>query len=88
MPTAEMFRPGVYEHHKGGLYRALFLAHDSWNESQKPGQWLVIYVSLGKLQQEHTEFAGQMNARPLAEFWELVMWPNEEMRPRFTWIHP
>ncbi len=84
MPNASMFRPGFYKHHKGGLYRALFLAHDSTNTSPKPGQHLVVYISCAP-QGEHTEHTGQLNVRALDEWWELIQWPNGEMKPRFTW---
>jgi hypothetical protein len=37
------FRPGIYRHYKGGLYRALHLV-----EHHETGQKLVVYVSMEK----------------------------------------
>ncbi len=91
------FKPGIYRHWKGGLYRALFLAEDSTNRegpitTHAPGQLessqepIVIYISLTN---------GKPFVRSLAQWNELVpcrpdleraVW--EKMRPRFEWESP
>lgn len=51
-----------YRHYKGGLYRVLFIAHDSTN-GPDCGRSLVIYVSLS---------TGRINARTEEEFGGMV----------------
>ena len=62
-------RPGVYRHHKGGLYRVLFLARHSETE-----EVMVVYQAL----------YGERGywVRPLSLFLERVLVEGREV-PRF-----
>ena len=62
-------RPGVYRHHKGGLYRVLFLARHSETE-----EVMVVYQAL----------YGERRywVRPLSLFLERVLVEGREV-PRF-----
>jgi hypothetical protein len=83
----DAFKPGVYRHWKGPLYRALFLSQDSNNgpsgaSSQEPE---VIYVSLNEGTRQ-----GQVNNRWLWQWCEIVPavddWKERTHVPRFEWI--
>lgn len=63
----------VYSHHKGGRYLVIAVADDSTND--RKGNRLVVYVSLTY---------GKIKCRDLAEFTELVTWPDGVERPRFV----
>ena len=63
------FEPGIYLHHKGERYRALFLSR-----SEKTLEPEVIYVSL---------FDGSVWNRALESWNEFVEWPNGKTNPRF-----
>lgn len=91
------FRPGIYQHWKGHLYRALFLAQDSTNRPSSPPEWsevpgvrvtessdepMVIYISLNE------PHSGNVCARELWQWNELVKWPENKEWPRFRWMHP
>ncbi len=43
-----MTSPGLYRHYKGGLYRVLFVAQDSTNDSdgESTQEPVVVYISL------------------------------------------
>lgn len=68
------FKPGVYKHYKGGLYRALFLAQDSTNvdlgdptgQLESTQELCVVYVALDGAH------AGQINVRTLAQWHDLI----------------
>ncbi len=62
-------RPGIYRHHKGGLYRVLFLARHSETE-----EVMVVYQAL----------YGERGywVRPLSLFLERVLVEGREV-PRF-----
>lgn len=81
LTEAQMFRPGVYRHWKGPLYRALFLAQDSTNRPPPSGSLdpahetstrepMVVYVSLGG------ECAGNVCVRSLEQWNETVKVPS------------
>lgn len=87
-PIDFKFKPGLYRHWKGGLYRALFLAQDSTNRypgkagsSEEP---MVVYMSL--------DDPGNLCVRTLAQWNEVV----DRMKPvygdakvlRFKWVGP
>lgn len=88
---------GVYKHYKGGLYRLLFVAKDSTNNSPTADEDVAVYVSLND--------SGRVSVRLLSEFDELVLvnpagtTPEgiaETLKtgvghshvPRFTWVGP
>lgn len=93
------FRPGIYRHWKGNLYRALFLAQDSTNRPTKKMTLrldtvfesteapVVIYVSL-----DPGDHAGNVCARDLEQWNELV--PDVDADgaphpvPRFEFVRP
>jgi hypothetical protein len=68
----EVIANRVYAHHKGGRYLVLSVAEDSTNS--RAGNKLVVYVSLTY---------GKIKCRDLAEFIEVVQWPDGQERPRF-----
>lgn len=70
--AAQTFRPGIYRHYKGGVYRATAVAR----HSEDPAQELVVYESLEK---------GGTWVRPLGMFLEDVA-VGEYQGPRFTWL--
>jgi hypothetical protein len=84
--TMSDFKPGVYEHYKGGLYRALFLVEH--HETRQP---MVVYVSL---------LHGTVNVRPLhqnavqhdPDGWNALMDVAGSCppayTPRFKFLHP
>lgn len=87
---SETFRPGIYRHYKGGLYRALFLAKEEGRSKGPAGSfWVVVYVSLSH---------GTVWTRPLRSLgipdqdaWtDLVTWtePNgfATKRHRFEYV--
>lgn len=74
------FTPGVYRHYKGHRYLAMFLARDCNNFSAHEPS--VVYVSLGEPQ------VGCLNVRRLAEFSEVVAWPDGQHAPRFRYLGP
>lgn len=83
MPCEDDFPPaspppelGLHAHFKGGFYSLLMFATDSTNE--RVGTPVAVYVSLT---------TGRVHVRALAEFTELVMWPDGQQRPRFTPVH-
>lgn len=95
------FKPGIYRHWKGALYRALFLAQDSTNRITIPTttkldgsiakgsteEPMVVYVCLDG------EHAGNVCARSLAQWNERVDWLDTGngpfgIRPRFEWRSP
>lgn len=57
--------PGIYRHHRGGLYRVLLTAIESTNARE--GVEVVVYVSLT---------TGLVRVRTVAEFKEYVEWPD------------
>ncbi len=87
------FKPGVYRHWKGGMYRALFLAQDSTNRrdtispiressSQEP---VVVYVSLSG----DSTYQWSIYARELWQWNEKVIGQGlGPMRQRFQWEGP
>lgn len=60
----------VFDHYKGGVYQTRGLARSTDTKDV-----LVIYGSLGP---------GGLWARPLAEWNDLVTWPDGVLRPRFV----
>ncbi len=66
-----MIRPGIYRHHKGGLYRVLFQAIESTNE--RAGIPVVVYLSMTK---------GTIHVRTLEEFNRFV---DGTFTPRFEY---
>lgn len=58
-------QPGLFRHYKGGLYRVLFVAHDSTNVRE--GGAVVVYLSLT---------TGRINVRDEAEFRGTVPAPG------------
>ena len=56
---AKSFKPGLYKHWKGGMYRALFVANDSEDLEKE----FVVYESLEKR---------AMRIRPLEMFLEEI----------------
>ena len=69
---AQGFKPGVYEHYKGGLYDALFVGRSSEAREEE----FVVYRSQEK---------GFIWIRPLAMFLGSVMIDGAE-KPRFLFI--
>ncbi len=67
--NSEDFFPGVYNHFKGGRYRALLLA-----QSEATLEYVVIYVHLDD---------GSVWTRPLESWCEPVTWPDGKTYPRF-----
>ena len=92
----EAFRPGVYRHWKGALYRALFLGQDSTNRDGKESteEPTVAYVALS----DGTGHQGNICFRELWQWMEPVMISvkgTESMLngprvsvPRFLWRSP
>lgn len=80
-----MVTQGVYRHYKGGLYRLLFIAKDSTNNSPTANEDVAVYVSLSE--------GGRVSVRLLREFDERVAVPcgdggEPHHVPRFTWVGP
>ncbi len=86
------FRPGLYQHWKGHLYRALFLAQDSTNrdehDEESSEEPVVVYVSLSEPHQ------GNICVRELWQWEQFITWdlkppsyPNQ-FAPRFDWVGP
>lgn len=71
-PAASTFKPGIYQHYKGGVYHALFVGRSS----EDPTQEFVVYQSV-----EH----GYVWIRPFQMFIEGVE-VDGRMRPRFAWV--
>lgn len=69
---AKSFKPGIYRHFKGGMYKALFVARHSEAHDQE----FVVYESLDR---------GLMWIRPLAMFIEEVERDGYK-GPRFVWV--
>ena len=69
----ELVRPGVYLHQKGNRYRVIGTALDATNA--RDGGTVVVYES---------EDGGARYCRDIAEFVELVTWPDGSVRPRFV----
>lgn len=65
----------IYEHYKGGRYTLLHKAYNSTNSSDRTE--MVVYVS-------HT--TGGIFVRESTEFYEKVLWPDGEYRPRFNLV--
>lgn len=63
--------PGIFRHHKGGLYRVLGCARNSTNGMDR--QWMVLYVSMT---------FGEMYVRELDEFTEILAIRGKPV-PRF-----
>lgn len=82
----ETFRPGIYRHYKGGLYRALFLARD--HETQWP---VVVYVPL-QVANAFCEFPSPPQIRNLVDGPEAwLSWGRVDVTPsvaRFEWVSP
>ena len=70
--AAQEFVPGIYEHYKGDLYMAMFVARSSEERDQE----FVVYQSLKK---------GHVWVRPLKMFLEDVEVDGHN-QPRFKWI--
>ncbi len=70
--TAQNFKPGLYRHYKGGMYRALFVGRSSEDREQE----FVVYQSLEK---------GIVWIRPLGMFLEMVE-VDGQRKPRFERI--
>jgi hypothetical protein len=70
---AQSFRPGIYRHYKGGVYRAMAVAR----HSEDPTQEFVVYRS--------TTEPDRTWIRPLPMFLEDVT-VGEYRGPRFTWL--
>jgi len=68
--------PGIYRHHKGGLYRVLFTARQSTN-GPDVGLPLVVYVSLTK---------GTVHVRDEQEFHEPIGGTTLGELNRFTYV--
>ena len=93
--SCQNFKPGVYVHHKGGTYRALFLAKNSTN-GQVEGVPLVIYVCLSP-PPGHPVQPGQICARLLEQWNESVGMRTDNTgcngdgavvyTPRFEFLH-
>ena len=64
----------VYNHHGGGKYLVLAVADESTN-ARKAHHAVVVYVSLTY---------GRIKCRDLAEFTEVIEWPDGTKRPRFV----
>jgi hypothetical protein len=86
------FNPGVYRHHKGALYYAMFLTEDSNNapdggqSSQEPE---VIYIALEgpKAGQRCNRKLSQWNEK--VEVWDHQRKASEPVKvPRFEWVRP
>lgn len=71
-----MTKIGIYKHHSGGLYRVLFVAHDSTN-GPREGTCSVIYVSLT---------TGRVNCREEKQFHERVRVSFVKTVPRFAYV--
>lgn len=69
---AKDFRPGIYRHFKGGLYKALFVARNSEARNEE----FVVYQSLEK---------GLIWVRPLGMFLENVDRDGYK-GPRFSFV--
>ncbi len=75
------FKPGLYRHYKGGLYRALFLARNSEHREQE----VVVYVSISEAH------GGKVWVRPFClpllegdDCWcDVVAWPGGQKQQRF-----
>lgn len=68
-------QPGIYQHHKGPLYRVIGAARHSETE-----EWLVTYQTL------YGEF--DLWVRPLAMFLATVTLDSGEQVARFKLIQP
>lgn len=68
---AKSFKLGTYRHFKGGMYRALYIAHDSETCAE-----MVVYQSID---------SDDVWVRPLAMFLETLDKP-EYCGPRFVFI--
>lgn len=82
--SVQDFRPGIYRHYKGSLYRALCLARD--HETQAP---LVVYVPLSP--HGDSKLPSPPQVRPLCtpgqDSWtDRVGYPGSV--PRFEWVGP
>jgi hypothetical protein len=82
-PRHENFRPGVYEHYKGGLYRALFLAKNSTDGVGIGGEPWVVYICLSP-PPNHPARPGQVCTRSLKQWNESV---TNGMQPRFRFLN-
>lgn len=69
---AQNFRPGIYRHFKGGMYKALFVARNSEAHDEE----YVVYRSLDR---------GGYWVRPLKMFLEYVE-RDGYSGPRFVWV--
>ncbi len=75
---------GIYRHYKGGLYRVLFVAHESTNARE--GNGVVVYVSL-KTGRINVRDEGEFHSTsplgvPRFEFEEAV--PTDELDPHHS----
>ena len=78
------FRPGVYEHYKGGTYTALRLIphHD-----QRFEMAMVEYVSHTYGNIAYREWAqSPLWGRPVDAWTDLVTYPDGSKGPRFRWM--
>ena len=69
---AQSFKTGIYEHHKGGLYKAHFVGRSSEDYLQE----FVVYQSLD---------TNYVWIRPLEMFLEIVDFEGQKV-PRFKYI--
>lgn len=80
---SEEFKPGVYRHYKGGIYRALHMARFSENRDQL----CVVYVSCTT--DPKSQYKNEIWVRPFSDppdcAWTgKVQWPDGITRPRFV----
>lgn len=68
---------GIYKHYKGGIYAVLGICSDSTNG--RDDAKMVLYYSLEK---------HQIHVREIAEFHEIVKWPDGKLRARFLSFDP
>ena len=71
-PLAKAFKPGIYQHFKGGLYEAICVGRSSEARSEE----FVVYKSLDK---------GYIWIRPIEMFFEDVD-KAEYKGPRFIYL--
>lgn len=77
-PTIEPPPPGLYRHHKGGLYRVTGTARDSTNGPGE-GRTLVLYSLVRRDPIDGVSLLGSEHAREVGQFLETV-----DGKPRFS----
>jgi len=75
MPRQRSFKPGIYKHFKGDLYRTLFLAKHSETEKD-----MVVYIGLSK------KGEGQVWVRPKDMFLDYKILKNGKKVKRFEFV--